>query len=82
MSDMEAQYLVIGLIGVVVVVALIRAGDAVSNTTLRDATGRSIDPASLAGDETDDVHRVTPRRDLRLPEKVWRVTSWFPWHRG
>jgi hypothetical protein len=82
MSEMEVQYLVIGLVGVVLLVALIRAGDAVSNTTLRDATGRAIDPTSLAGDSTDDVQRVKPRRDLRMPAKVLRVTSWFPWHRG
>ena len=81
MSDVEPQYLVLGLVGVVLLVALIRAGDAVSNTTLRDTTGRSIDPTSLAGDGTDDIQRVKPRRDLRMPKKVFRVTSWFPWHR-
>ena len=81
MSDMEAQYLVIALVGVVLLVALIRAGDAVSNTTLRDATGRPIDPTSLGSDASDDVRGVKPRRNLRWPEKVWRVTSWFPWHR-
>ena len=79
---MEAQYAVVGVVLIVAVLALLRAGDAVSQTTLRDTTGRPIDPSLLESDATDDVREMRPRRTTRLPAKLLRVTSWFPWLRS